>query len=693
MRNLLSVVVAACLAGVPGAQTAVAVPTFGAGSVQQLSCRVVAATAKRGTSLLVVEVQNQGTLAAEPLEFRLEVADRKAPGGVRAETFRRVQLPRARRFGRSVPAGGRQSYVVPTQLAIGRGAKAVQVLSACWCDGGVVPAPDLALGAPRMVQRSSLAGTFNVTEVELGNPYDRDLDVLLRVTLAQPYDTVELMGLRLAAGQRRTWTLPALAGAQPYLDETAAACQLRATAFEVVDWSLVAPNDAQQVEALLRPAYAAWYRWPDAVTAVSGRFVHHVRRQRVDDVAHYDEFEAQGRYTLTRGGDAIVTFDSGDTGGVESAIAQAFEFVARPDYAMLAARNELVQVTDDRIELRGPGWGVVRSGAAGQLSTGGAASAVRHQDVQVDGDRLVGTGYDDARTEWTTQDTAHGWLVTRTRSSTVAQTFAYGDCEGQLAPIDWTSTTTFGDRLYSSERLELFDTTFGEAARIAPPRPTGDGVAALRAIWDTGYRLPDAPLELAASFVITQPGVDQLWRGQKRIAGRLVTTGIGRHLRRLQVTFDQAASPELEHDLGFLLRDRLLMWYLRDFGDRLPFDEFFGGAEIGGKGADGSFRIEHGPVEVVETQDGLVRGFRDRDGTRTRLQWQTVAGQKVVQRFEREHAASPRGGAAFTERVTVTWAAVGAHLLPTRIVLEDIFGRDFGTETIVLKNLTVKENE
>jgi hypothetical protein len=674
------------------AQVSVPVPAFGAGDVGDLSCRVVAVREKRGTSLLSVEVHNRGALAAEPLTFELEVADRKADGGKRTETFRRVQLPRARRFGRPVPAAGKQSYVVATLLPIARGGKGVRVGAACWYEGGAVAAPDLTIGEPQMVQRSSMAGTFPVTQVELGNPFDRDLDVLLRVTLAQPYDTVELMGLRLAAGQRRMWTLPSLAGAQPFLDESAVACPLRATAFELVDWSLLAPNDPAAVESLLRPAYEAWYRWPDGVTAVSGRFVHRVRRQRADDAAHYDVLEASGRYTLARGGDPVVESDAGDTGGAASAITQAFEFVARPDFATLAARNELVQVTADRIELRGPGWGVLRTGAGGQLSTGGGASAALHMDVQVEAGRLVGSGYDDARTGWTTQDTDRGYLVTRTRSSSVAQTLAYGLCEGELVPTIWSSTTAFGDTLFASERLELLDTTFGGAARIEAPRPTGDGLADLRTIWETGYRLPSAAIEVAASFVVTQPGVDQLWRGHKRVSGGLRMTGIGRHLRRLQLTFDKAASPEVENDLGFLFRDRLLMWYLRDFADRLPFDEFFAGAVVDGKADDGSFRIGGGPVEVVETQDGLVRGFRHADGSRTRLTWKTVAGRQVVQRFERQHPRSRDGGRGWTESVRVDWEDKGEHLLPTKIELEHIFGRDFGTETIVLKNVTVKED-
>lgn len=670
------------------AQTAVPLPEFATGDLAVLSCRVTAVAENRDVHLLTVEVRNAGTVAAEPIAFVCEAKDGKA--GQRNETFRRLQQPYARRFGRPVPAGGKQSYVVPTRLPIGRGAKGVRVAAASWCHGGAVDAPDLAIGAPTSVQRESLAGTFNVTQVELQNPFDRDLDVLLRVQLLQPYDTTELMGLRLAAGQRRAWILPSLPGTQPYVDEAAVACHVRAKAFEVVDWSLVAPNDPAAAAALLRPAYERCYRWPASIEEASGRFVFRERRQRVNAPGQYDDVEARGRYTLRRGADPVVEFEAGNAGGAASAIAAAFEFTTWPDWAVLQQRNELVLVADDRVELRGPGWGVPRGGAATSISTDGGASTVLYPDVQVDGDRIVGTGYEDSRTVWDLRDGDRGRFVVRTASSSIVATFAYGTCDGEFVPTQWSRTTTYGDALFSSEVLELSAATFAGAARIAPQLPGGPGAAELRAIWDAGYRLPAEPLTIAAAFTATNPGVEQYWRGRKKVTGTLVATGFGRRMQTFHVDLDGAASPEIEHDLAFVFRDRLLMWWLREFADRLPFDEFFAGAEIGAKQVDGSFAIARGPVELVRTQGGLVRGLRTADGLETRLSWQDVGGRKVVQKWERDHPKQGSSVRAWTEVMTVTWIPVGDHLLPTTIVLDRIFGRDFGTETITLKNLSVK---
>ena len=672
-----------------GAQVPVPVPEFGVGDVGDLACRVLAVAEDREVRLLTVEVKNSGALAAEPLTFALESKDKA--GAVQREIFRRVQLPLVRRFGRPVIAGGERIYLVPTRLPLGRGAKGVRVDAASWCEGGVVAAPDLAIGAPQSVPRESLAGVFNVTEVALANPYDRDLDVLLKVRLVQPHDTVVLAGLPLAAGQRRAWILPSLPGTAPYVDEAAVACHLRAKAFEVVDWSLCAPDDPEAAAALLRPAYERCYRWPEGLQEVSGRFEFRARRQRGAEAGAYEEFAASGRYTLRRGADPVVDCDQGDVAGAGSAIAAAFQFVAWPGWEVLRQRNEFVLVTDDRVQLRGPSWHVQRGGAATAITTGGGASTVLQHDVQVAGDRIVGTGSDDVRTTWELRDGDRGRFVLRTTSASIVETFAYGACEEEFVPTSWSRTTTFGELPYAVEQLQLSAPTFAADARVAPPSPTGPGVDALRAIWDAGYRLPAAPLRIEAAFTATNPGVEQYWRGRKKVSGELTTTGFGRHMQSFHVDFDGKTAPQVEHDLAFVLRDRLLMWWLREFADRPSFDTYFAGAVIGTKQVDGSFDVDHGPVVQVATRDGFVHGFRSADGSVTRLSWQTVAGREVVQKWERDHPKQGALARAWTETMAVTWTPVGQHLLPSAIVLDRIFGREFGTETITLKKLTVKE--
>lgn len=54
--------------------------------------------------------------------------------------------------------------------------------------------------------------------------------------------------------------------------------------------------------------------------------------------------------------------------------------------------------------------------------------------------------------------------------------------------------------------------------------------------------------------------------------------------------------------------------------------------------------------------------------------------------------SGPTTSSLSSEVVETNWALVGDRLLPTAIVLERIFGRDFGTETITWKNVTVKED-
>ncbi|MBL9078248.1 MAG: hypothetical protein JNL08_12130 [Planctomycetes bacterium] len=689
MRIALVVAVVVGTVAAPRAQTVVPVPEFGRGDPAALSCRVTAVAENREQRLLTVEVRNTGLLAAEPLEFVIEAKD--TSGAVRSETFRRVQAPLARRFGRPVPPGGKQTYVVAVTLPVARGAKGVRVAAAAWCHGGVVAAPDLRLGEPRSVSRSSLAGTFPVTEVELQNPFDRDVDLLLRVQLTQPRDTTVLMGLRLAAGQRRAWILPSLPGTVPYLDEAAVACPMRATAFELVDWSLVAPNDAAAAAALLQPAYEAAYRWPAAVQAVSGSFVFRQRRQRPNAPGAYDEAEARGRYTLQRGAEPAVQFDGTALSGVTGAIEAAFEFVAWPEWDELCRRNELVLVADDRVELRGSGWGVPRGGAASTLTTDGGAASVLHADLAIAGDRIVSRGFGDLRTAWELRATDRRWLVVRTASTSIVSTWAYGTCGGEFVPVQWSCTQSFGGVVASAERLELGAPTFAEHARVAPTPPAGAGAPMLRAAWDRGCRLPAAPLAIEAAFVANNPGTDLGWHGRKRVAGRFTATGFGRHMQSFHVAFDDAAQAEIEHELAFLLRDRLLMWWGREFADRLPFDEFFAGATIDGPQIDGSFAIAGGPVVSVATAGGLVRGWRTADGAEVRLTWSTVGGHEVVQRWERQHPKAGRGAPAWTETMVVGWTVVDQLPWPTSIALGQIFGREFGTETITLKNLVVKE--
>lgn len=230
-------------------------PSFVAGDLAALEARVVDCKAIDASfQRLVVEVQSRGAVEAEPLEFRIELPARKGEPPV-VETFSRVQLPAVARYGRPVPAGGKQTYQVSTALPGKKGQFRVVVTAASFGSGLAVGKPDLRIGEPVQVQRTSLAGTFPVTQVTLHNPFDREVDVMLSVTLKQPVDSVELYGVRLPAGRPLDWVLCSRPGNRPYVDqEGGPACVMKAVGFQVVDWCVVgAPRQAPAPSCCGRP--------------------------------------------------------------------------------------------------------------------------------------------------------------------------------------------------------------------------------------------------------------------------------------------------------------------------------------------------------------------------------------------------------------------------------------------------------
>jgi hypothetical protein len=173
------------------------------------------------------------------------------------------------------------------------------------------------------------------------------------------------------------------------------------------------------------------------------------------------------------------------------------------------------------------------------------------------------------------------------------------------------------------------------------------------------------------------------------VKGKVAMTGIGRHLQQIHFTFDGGLTADLEMSLGAAFRDRLLMWYGRDFNDRQAFDDFFGGATIHAPAADGTFRVENGRVEEVFTAGGLVRGWK-RGGGALRFTCEKVDGRMAVTRIEEDVGVGNRSMERWTGSVTIRFTKVGDLLLPSTLRFERIFGRDWGPETIVLKGLEVR---
>ena len=192
-------------------------PAFEAGDPAALTCRVVAQKpAEDGRLLLTVEVNNRSSLAAEPLVFELEQPQGKGQPP-QVETFARAQLPHVARYGRPAPAGGKQTYLVPVGPAK-KGTWSARVTAASFGRDLAVAEPAFRFGKPEQVQRTSLAGTFPVTQVAIGNPLPCDVDVLMHVTYQQPKDCVELVGVRLPAGATLAVVIATRPGREVFLD-------------------------------------------------------------------------------------------------------------------------------------------------------------------------------------------------------------------------------------------------------------------------------------------------------------------------------------------------------------------------------------------------------------------------------------------------------------------------------------------
>lgn len=682
LRVLLPALLGAALA----AQDTTPLPTFVEGDPAQLSCQVVDADViDKWANLLTIEVQNGGAAAAEPLVFELSWTDRKSKEELQHRVDR-VRLPHMARYGNPTPAGGKKRYLVRSHLPFkkGHGKGSVRVSAASFYRGGAVEAPDLGIGRPEQVQRDSLAGTFPITKVTLRNPFDRDLDVLLRVKLSQPLNCDELYGVRLPAATAHDWLLTSRPGRSMYLDpDGAPGTPVKAVRFEVVDWSLIGVGDPKAGAALLRPAYEAWYRWPGDGISVGGNFVMRERHLRINTTDAYDDFSIEGRFTIGSNGNPKVEIKAGAGASPDLLLRTAFADLLRPDFATFAADNELRRIAPDRVVVIGPGWDVTQPRMQ-VLSTGHAPRFEDHEDLTVQDGHIRSSGRGDGgRTQWEHRRIGRHQVRSRADDGSTETTWAFCEADGRLLPTVVTSITRYGDRLYRSGELQLTDLRFTGVAEIRPTPPTGAGTAALRAIWASAFRVTSEPIVIEAKFRVTNPGTDLLWRGHDKLGGKVSMRGIGRHLQSASFDFDGKLAPETQLELAAVIRDRWLMWYSRDFSARPTFDEFFRGATIAAADAAGDFAVGGGLVQKVMTTDGKVDGFRRVDGTLVKFAYQKVGDVQVTSRITEQHDR-------WTATTSLTWKRIGDHILPTRMKFERIFDRAWGPETITLESAHVK---
>jgi hypothetical protein len=671
----------ACLAGSAFAQGAE--PEFVAGELTDLACSVsrVGGTSEYA-AWLVVEVRNRGAAAAEPLAFRIELpaAQRGAPA--RVETFQRTLQPRTRRFGRPVPAGAAESYWISTSLLGKRGQYRVTVEAACWHRGSRVEAPALVSGVPEQVQRSSMAGTFPVTLVQLENPFDHDVDALFLVTLKQPLDAVELYGVRVPARGRRAWEITTRPPPSAYVEDgTPPGCAMKAVRFELVDWCLAAPADPAAGTALFAPAYAAWQGWAPPFPEVTGSFTYTERIRRLNS-EEYDEREVGGRFTLHERGGVTVEIQRGQGANPEPWIAAAFDDLRRKDLAALQKSNVLTDLGSGCVALRGPGFREPSSSGARVAGGSESAGAGAGPWYRVEGGRIVASGEGERLQEvWETRELGRGYVVVSRRSPdrSNVETIAYGELDGRIVPRAWVQLFQPGGNLHSRRELVLSELAIDARDAVRPAPPVGPGAEALRAAWEQGYRYPTAPLEITGEVEVVTPGTDLVWLGRKRVEGRVTMRGLGRSCRELELEVAGDAGPETQRALAGVLYDRLLLWYGRDPNDRQDFNAWFQGATIAAPNAQGEYRVANGPVEAVVVSEGRIAALVLHGGMRRTFGY--------ARSGDRQAATAIATG---EELVRITLAEVDGHLVPVKLRFERVFGRDWGPETITFRNLRIR---
>ena len=668
-----------------------------------LSCSVVESKLGAGGTLVVVEVRNGAAEPAEPLTFELVTKPKKKGAATTTLAVQRVLIPHVRRHGRPTAAGGKERYPLLLRWYDADVRFEARVTSALWNAPWPGPAPakpKLAIDGPKAADSVNLQGVkVKAMRVELRNPEAFDVDVLFRATCTAPRNGETLLGVRLRAGEVRDWIVSQLPSHNPYTSEDTLE-GLDVSKLELVDWCYVAPADAQADERRFRELYTGWMRWDAPLPQLVGRFEFAATERRFDASGKEMPFEVigGGKFTLDASGGARLEVDPPTRGKAadlereaRSAFGALFADVLRPSADELLAGTRVRSLGVDVFELEGSGWWKGQStGWSG--STSGADGEFL-PNFSFRGGRLCASG-DRERLDkfaWRTRELASGWVVTqRSMSSGDAQTeFDYVEFEPGLAlPIAYRSQSGAGGVVFERTLLRVFDVERSEAPAAAPTPlapPAGEGVEALRAAWDFGWRYPAHPRRLRARIEAQTPATDGLWLGRKQVRGELELAGYTgfrpweRSWSSYRFELEGALSDVERLALAMALDDRLRLWAGRDFNGRASFERTFAGATIGAPDAKGRVKIEGSRLASVLVRDGRVVELDRRVGGPLKLTWKKLGEDWLVVRTEQG-----------SERLDVNFARAGNEWVPSALRFERVFGDDWGPEEFKLGNLRVE---
>lgn len=672
-------------------------PEFVSGDLADLSVKVSSVSeVGEWYRILTIEVTNRGAVDAEPLVFRIEgPAPPPAKKGEKPvpqiRSFARAQLPFFQRVGRPVPAGGKQTYRIGVGIIAKKAEYKISITNASFSRGGGVAQPRIEIGALQQIDVTSFDKQYSISQVELQNAHDLDVDALFLVEFTEPQDVSSLLGTRIPAHGSTRWQIFSMISNEifPSAGYTAS-IRTRVKSVKLVDWCLRQPPAPDAGKAMLESAYRNWARWPDPQPTLSGDFDFRERRVRYG-TKEFDEFQVSGRFSIDEKNEVEVEIRSGGGANANHLIGDVLRPLRRESFEQLCQENRIEPIDVDRVAIYGPGFGAARSETHNLRAKDSEGDEAANTVLRIAQDRIVGSDSTlqlttERESRWSSTVLDEGYVLTDQRGGQNEITCAYGVVDGLIVPLRATHREVVGGQIMSVQSIVFSNLTTSGIDRIVKQPPRGEGVAALATIWNSGYKIPRDPIALRGKFEITTPGTDWTWLGFKRLTGELRLEGVGRSLRRIEAKFDGIPDRDRELTLTGGLYDRFLMWFGYDANDRLDFDAQFANCTIQPMNDDGSFDITGGYLEKVLTRNSELTGFDRRDGVKVRFTYQDFAGRKACTKIEAKFGTAE--GPSF-ERVTLKLSPIGAHLLPTSMTFEGFFDPGWGPETIVLKNLTL----
>jgi hypothetical protein len=655
-----------------------------------LTCKVVKEEpGKLFATRLWVEVSNTGPLAAEPLEFlvRQEPKSVKGNAGPFETTVARAAFPFAARYGRPAPAGGKNRYWLQAGSARDDVQWSVKVTRAAWPKGGVLPKPDVQVGAIEAIPMKDVQGQeTTVCRVKLSNRTPRTLDLVFHVSVRQPREGEALAGVRVPPGEIE-WVVSEL---RPNLGFSmdAPSNPVKIDALELVDWCAVGASDPAAAADAFVPAYRSWVHWTKPFPSLTGRFAF---VQRAKDAKPRS---AAGTFRMDAAGAVDATLDGGSGGGTKEivqAIADAFADLRRADVKDLTEKGALRAVADGVVEVEGAA--VADAGLEAEQARRGRVHAEFTPNYTLRDGRIAASGDRTAFDQWiwTTQPMAGGYVVQQKRTPRGDWCYQYGYAErgGWIAPAAYRQYFgTVNGEMLSEVELVLDDVNVdagGSADGRPAPAPAGPGAAALRQAWDAAYAYPDAEKTLTARFELRNPGTDAVWQGHRSLTGTVKLEGFrgfrrdGGRWRGYEADLTPVLPDAQERTLAWVVFDRLILWAGRDFAGRGPFDRAFAGATIDGPSDGGELRIQGGPYESATVKEGRIAALTMKGGVTRRFTWSKVGKHWVATRVQ-----------TGDEDLTVKFAPAGDGLVPVEMEFRAVFGKDWGPETVRLTNVRLE---